>query len=88
MDAARSTHHRVAWLARESSKPGRERIERWTLQASATWSQEHLRDDAPRIEAKLLRALEQRLGYPVDVSPSPEEITRKRSATPATSEER
>ena len=39
-------------------------------------------------EAKLLRALEQRLGYPVDVSPSPEEITRKRSATPATSEER
>ena len=55
-NAALSTHHRVAWLARESSKPGRERIERWTLQASAAWSQEHLRDDAPRIEAKLLRA--------------------------------
>lgn len=55
-NAARSTHHRVAWLARESSKPGRERIERWTLQASAAWSQEHLRDDAPRVEAKLLRA--------------------------------
>ncbi|MET0211322.1 MAG: FAD-dependent oxidoreductase [Burkholderiaceae bacterium] len=55
-NAARSTHHRVAWLARESSKPGRERIERWTLQASAVWSQEHLRDDASRIEAKLLRA--------------------------------
>lgn len=55
-NAARSTHHRVAWLARESSKPGRERIERWTLQASAQWSQEHLDDAAPRIEAKLLRA--------------------------------
>ncbi len=55
-NAALSTHHRVAWLARESSKPGRDRIERWTLQASASWSQEHLRDDAPRIEAKLLRA--------------------------------
>ena len=55
-NAARSTHHRVAWLARESSKPGRERIERWTLQASAAWSQEHLRDDAARVEAKLLRA--------------------------------
>ena len=39
-------------------------------------------------EAKLLRALEQRLGYPVDVSPSAEKITSKRSATPATSEER
>lgn len=55
-NAARSTHHRVAWLARESSKPGRERVERWTLQASAAWSQEHLGDDAPRVEAKLLRA--------------------------------
>lgn len=55
-NAALSTHHRVAWLARESSKPGRDGIERWTLQASAAWSHEHLRDDAPRIEAKLLRA--------------------------------
>jgi renalase len=55
-NAARSTHHRVAWLARESSKPGRERVERWTLQASAAWSQEHLRDDAARVQAKLLRA--------------------------------
>ena len=34
-NAARSTHHRIAWMARESSKPGRERIERWTVQASA-----------------------------------------------------
>jgi predicted NAD/FAD-dependent oxidoreductase len=31
---ARSTHHRIAWLARESSKPGRSLIERWTVQAS------------------------------------------------------
>ncbi|MGJ7579096.1 NAD(P)/FAD-dependent oxidoreductase [Variovorax sp. RHLX14] len=55
-NAARSTHHRVAWLARESSKPGRDPVERWTLQASPTWSQEHLRDDAQRVEAKLMRA--------------------------------
>lgn len=55
-NAARSTHHRVAWLARESSKPGRQTIERWTLQASPDWSQEHLKDDAPRVQAKLLRA--------------------------------
>jgi renalase len=32
-NAARSTHHRIAWLARESSKPGREPVERWTVQA-------------------------------------------------------
>ena len=45
-NAARSTHHRIAWLARESSKPKRGMIERWTVQASAAWSQEHLQDPA------------------------------------------
>lgn len=54
--AARSTHHRIAWLARESSKPGRGGIERWTVQASAAWSTEHLEDDAERAKAKLLKA--------------------------------
>ena len=46
----------IAWLARESSKPGREQIERWTVQASAAWSQEHLEDDAQRVQGKLLKA--------------------------------
>ena len=55
-NAARSTHHRVAWLARESSKPGRAPTERWTVQASAQWSLEHLQDDAARIEAELRKA--------------------------------
>ena len=55
-NAARSTHHRIAWLARESSKPGREPLERWTVQASASWSQEHLNDDPDRVMAKLGRA--------------------------------
>ena len=55
-NAARSTHHRVAWLARESSKPGRSPIERWTVQASAAWSREHQQDDESRASAKLLKA--------------------------------
>jgi renalase len=55
-NAARSTHHRVAWLARESSKPGRGLIERWTVQASAAWSQEHIQDDPARVQAKLIKA--------------------------------
>jgi len=55
-NAARSTHHRIAWLARESSKPGRSLIERWTVQASPAWSERHLEDDAERVKAKLLRA--------------------------------
>jgi len=54
--AARSTHHRIAWLARESSKPGRSAVERWTVQASADWSQEHLHDDVARVQAKLIKA--------------------------------
>jgi predicted NAD/FAD-dependent oxidoreductase len=61
-NAARSTHHRMAWLARESSKPGRKSIERWTVQASAAWSQEHLEDDNARVEAKLLKAFSEVTG--------------------------
>ncbi len=55
-NAARSTHHRVAWLTREASKPGREPIERWTVQASPAWSAEHAGDDPARATAKLLKA--------------------------------
>jgi predicted NAD/FAD-dependent oxidoreductase len=55
-NAALSTHHRIAWLARESSKPARSAVERWTVQASAAWSSEHLEDDPARVQAKLLKA--------------------------------
>ena len=55
-NVARSTHHRIAWLARESSKPGRGPVERWTVQASPAWSQRHLDDGDERVKAKLLRA--------------------------------
>lgn len=55
-NAARSTHHRISWLARESSKPGRTVIERWTVQASPAWSAEHLEDDEARVQAKLIKA--------------------------------
>lgn len=55
-NAARSTHHRIAWLVRESSKPGRSQIERWTVQANPQWSQEHLHDSAERVQAKLHKA--------------------------------
>ena len=61
-NAARSTHHRIAWLARESSKPGRGGVERWTVQASAAWSQEHLEDDTERVRAKLRKAFSEITG--------------------------
>ena len=61
-NAARSTHHRIAWLARESSKPQRSSVERWTVQASPEWSDEHLEDDAKRVQAKLLKAFSEVTG--------------------------
>ncbi len=61
-NAARSTHHRISWLARESSKPGREPVERWTVQANPQWSTEHLEDDDERVKAKLLKGFAQITG--------------------------
>lgn len=61
-NAARSVHHRIAWVSRESSKPGRAPLERWTVQASAEWSLEHLEDDGERVQAKLLKAFAELTG--------------------------
>ena len=77
-NAARSTHHRIAWLARESSKPGRGAVERWTVQASAAWSQEHLEDDAQRVQAKLLKAFSEVTG--IHAAPSHVDSRRWRYA--------
>ncbi|WBY01560.1 FAD-dependent oxidoreductase [Ramlibacter tataouinensis] len=77
-NAARSTHHRIAWLARESSKPGRGPVERWTVQASPNWSAEHLADDEPRVEAKLLKAFAEVTG--IRAQPAHSEVRRWRYA--------
>ncbi len=72
--AARSTHHRIAWLARESSKPGRGSVERWTVQASAAWSQEHLQDSADRVQAKMVKAFAEVTG--IRAEPAHAEVHR------------
>ncbi len=77
-NAALSTHHRIAWLARESSKPRRGGIERWTVQASAAWSQEHLDDDAPRVQAKLQKAFAEVTG--IHAEPAHAQVHRWRWA--------
>ena len=61
-NAARSTHHRISWLAREGSKPGRDPIERWTVQASPAWSAEHLEDSEDRVTAKMRKAFSEVTG--------------------------
>lgn len=55
-NVASSTHHRIAWLARESSKPGRSLKERWTAHASPEWSKKHANDTPARVLAKLHKA--------------------------------
>ena len=61
--ATRVTHyHRISWVARESSKPGRGSVERWTVQASPLWSAKHLEDDAERVKAKMLKGFAQITG--------------------------
>jgi predicted NAD/FAD-dependent oxidoreductase len=67
-NAARSTHHRISWLARESSKPGRGSVERWTVQASPLWSAKHLEDDAERIKAKMLKGFAEITGIRAEPS--------------------
>ena len=77
-NAARSTHRRISWLARESSKPGRSPIERWTVQANPDWSQRHLEDDAERVTAKLLKAFSEVTG--IRAQPSYASVHRWRYA--------
>ena len=77
-NAARSTHHRIGWLARESSKPGRSQVERWTVQASPEWSQEHFDDTPQRVQAKLQRAFSEVTG--IHAEPAWSDVRRWRHA--------
>lgn len=61
-DAAFVSGGRLAWIARESSKPERRAGERWTVHAQSAWSVEHLDDDPEDIKTKLLRAFHDATG--------------------------
>lgn len=71
-NVATSTHHRIAWLARESSKPGRSWIERWTVHASAEWSSKHAGDTPARVMAKLHKAFTEVTG--IHAQPSYQDV--------------
>lgn len=46
----------LRWIARDSSKPGRQGDEVWVLQASPEWSAAHLDDDSAGVTTALLAA--------------------------------
>ena len=56
----------IGWAARNSAKPGRRGPESWVLQATPTWSQRHLEDQADEVTHALLRtfAEQQRIALP------------------------
>jgi renalase len=64
-DGAWVGNSRLAWIARDGSKPGRRPGEHWVGHASAEWSAEHLEDDAERARDKLLKAFHEATGSQV-----------------------
>lgn len=55
-DGIKVSNSALAWVARDSSKPGRTG-ENWVLHASPEWSHLHLEDPLPDVEAALLTEL-------------------------------
>ena len=61
-DGAWVKHHRLAWIARDASKPDRRDGERWIALARVDWSEEHLTDTPARARDKLLKAFQESTG--------------------------
>lgn len=53
----------LRWVARNSSKPGRDGDETWLLHASAEWSEAHI-EETPEVVAEILLAAFAKLGGP------------------------
>ena len=62
-DAAFVNQGPLRWLARDSSKPGRQGKETWLLHATAEWSEAHL-EDSPEAVAEALLAAFAEIGGP------------------------
>ena len=72
----------LSWIARNSSKPGRNSdLETWVLHASADWTQGHLDEPAEAIQARLLGAFWDAIGMAA-VTPSYVAAHRWRYAIP------
>ena len=53
---------RLAWIAHDSSKPGRRSGERWIAQAPPAWSREHFDDNPDDVRVKLWKAFTELTG--------------------------
>lgn len=55
----------IGWAARDSAKPGRGGPERWVVQASPSWSRDHLECAAKEVVQHLLDALAGQIAQPL-----------------------
>lgn len=55
--AVRVQDARVAWIARDQTKPGRPPGEQWVIHATPGWSRAHLEDERPAVSEALLAAV-------------------------------
>jgi predicted NAD/FAD-dependent oxidoreductase len=55
-DAAIVEDEPIAWLARESSKPGRKTGERWTVHASNAWTRLHFDTEPDTVVSELMKS--------------------------------
>jgi photolyase PhrII len=79
-DGARCTGEAVAWLGRESSKPGRTPDpDTWVIQMDASWSENHIDSDPKEVTERILDELEQ-MGLPAMPGIAHHEIHRWRYA--------
>jgi photolyase PhrII len=58
----------LAWIARDSSKPGRQPGERWVLHATPEWSEEHIEDEQSLIQDLMISEFFRLVGLEVNES--------------------
>ena len=67
-DLAWPTHGPLAWVVRNDTKPGRQRVPglaHWVVHATTSWSQTYLETPVAEVQAMLQEALAQLLGRPL-----------------------
>ena len=66
-DGARIGGAPLGWIARNSSKPGRDAAETWVLHAAPDWSRAHIDEQKEEVAAKLIRNFRAMSGAPEPV---------------------
>jgi predicted NAD/FAD-dependent oxidoreductase len=73
----------LGWIARNSSKPGRDSVETWVLQATPEWSRENLSASADEIAAVLMASFREMTGAPAPDHAAAHRWLLARTETPA-----